>query len=878
MLMLMLWLSMSADARAQSGQDYANQVGEKLVGRQVPPLRLTAMDGMVVDLGELRGRKAVYLKFWATWCVPCREQMPHFENVQRNAGSDLAVVAVNIGFDDTPAQIAAYRHEHGLTMPIVRDDDGRLGQIFGLRVTPQHVVIGKDGRIAYVGHLADSALDRALVAARRAAVSPVSGEPSASIATAEVRRVGEGDEVPAVAMKTLEGIAVPLADPQRKRTTVLAFLSPWCESYFAKTRPQSSKQCIALREQLVAHGRNPEVRWIGIASGLWASEKDLRDYRNEHRIPVPLALDHDDALFRRFGIRKVPAVVLVGAGGRVERRIEPDASGSFGLQQLLAEPVATAEPLPVEAAFAMSSHLEKDGTVAIDWSMPPGYYLYRNRFKLVAINAPNAIGSLQWSPGKRHKDPQFGEVTVFYDRAQLRVPLRQAGLPPRLELDVTYQGCQEGSACYPPTTRRVSLEVPPSLQQANGTWLQWLVALAAAFAGGLVLNLMPCVLPVLSLKVLSVLEARGDAIGAKRRAWAYTAGVLLSFVVLGLVVLAIRASGAAVDWGVQMQQPWIVALLVLVMLAVGLSLSGVIHLGAGLAGLGARQAADSGLRGDFLTGVLACVVASPCTAPFMGSALAFAFAAPGAHLALPVFLALGLGVAFPFLLIAYVPAMARWLPRPGAWMETLKQLLAFPMYGTAIWLLWVLGKQRGVDAMALALLGALVLALGLWLYERHRFSTLRQRVIAIAIMAISLAPLSLLAADPADPISEGGPALPAGAERFSPARLEQLRRKGVPVFVDVTADWCLTCKANEAAVLDRSEFRALIAETGTVHLVADYTRPDPAIADLLKEHKAVGIPVYLVYGSDGRVIRLPSVLTLPVLMRELNPRAGGRPV
>jgi peroxiredoxin len=330
----------SGPAHATSGQDYARQTGAQLVGRVVAPLTLTTIDGKTLDLGALRGRKAVYLKFWATWCVPCREQMPHFEKIQRGARDDLQVVAINIGFDDTLAQITSYRREHGLTMPIARDDDGRLGELFGLRVTPQHVIIGKDGRIAYVGHLADVALEAALAQARRQAISKpfaVAGSPQPAISTLAV-----GAVVPTLKVKTLEDHAIPLADPAGQRVSVLAFLSPWCEDYFAKSRPQSSRQCRVLREQLVTLGRDRRVRWLGIASGLWASEQDLRDYRNEHRIPVPLTLDRDGALFRRFAVRRVPGVIVVDAQGRIVRQIGMDELERDGLRAVLSAPAIAA--------------------------------------------------------------------------------------------------------------------------------------------------------------------------------------------------------------------------------------------------------------------------------------------------------------------------------------------------------------------------------------------------------------------------------------------------------------------------------------------------------------------------------------------------------
>jgi len=302
-------------ARAETGQDFAAEAGGRLVGQMAPAVRLGTIDGKTIDLAALRGHKAVYLKFWATWCVPCREQMPHFENAYRHAGADLEVVAINIGFDDTLEQIREYRRKLGITMPIVRDDDGRLGELFGLRVTPQHVIIDRAGRIAYVGHLADARLDAALAQARQGIAA----------APAKTRLAVETSAQSAAKAKTLDGGQIALADPDGRRRTVLAFLSPWCESYFEKSRPKSSAQCKAVREQLVAHGGDASVRWIGIAAGLWASAQDLRDYRDEHAVKVPLVLDGDGALFRRYGVRQLPAVIVLDANGRVLRRLDPDA-------------------------------------------------------------------------------------------------------------------------------------------------------------------------------------------------------------------------------------------------------------------------------------------------------------------------------------------------------------------------------------------------------------------------------------------------------------------------------------------------------------------------------------------------------------------------
>ena len=339
LLAVLLWPA-PPSARAETGDDFAHQVGAKTLGKEIAPLVLTTIDGQRLDLGALRGRKAVYLKFWATWCVPCREQMPHFEKAYRQSGEDLQVVAVNIGFDDTVEQIRDFRRELRLSMPMVRDD-GRLGELFGLRVTPQHVLIGKDGRIAYVGHSVDAKLERALAQARSAEAPATAGAAVAATdgkapATTRARALGVGGAVPTMPLTTLESRALALSDPVRRRSSVLVFLSPWCESYFAKTRPESSRECRSAREQLVALGRDRSVRWVGVVSGLWASEQDLREYRDKYRIPVPLALDRDGTVFRRFGIDRVPVMIVVDAQGRVQRRVEIGERSGLALNEFLA--------------------------------------------------------------------------------------------------------------------------------------------------------------------------------------------------------------------------------------------------------------------------------------------------------------------------------------------------------------------------------------------------------------------------------------------------------------------------------------------------------------------------------------------------------------
>ena len=382
-------------------------------------------------------------------------------------------------------------------------------------------------------------------------------------------------------------------------------------------------------------------------------------------------------------------------------------------------------------------------------------------------------------------------------------------------------------------------------------------ALGFAFIGGLILNLMPCVFPVLSLKALSVMKVQGEAAAEHRRhALSYTAGVVASFLLVAGVLIGLRAGGAALGWGFQLQSPLFVGLLVYVMVALGLSLSGLVQFGTRWMGAGQSLATKPGLSGSFFTGVLAVVVASPCTAPFMGSALGFALTQP-AIASLAVFLALALGLAFPFLLLGFVPALASFLPRPGAWMETLKQILAFPLYLTAVWLLWVLGGLTDRSGMALALVGLVTLAFGLWLLgqSQKRFAHLIGLIAVIGAVALLFHPMVRT------PSTSAKSETAIGWEPYSDARLDELRAQGKTVFVDFTADWCLTCKVNERIALHSAKAVAAFEKNEVVALVADWTRADPEITAALARYERSGVPLYLVSvrGAEPKV--LPQVLT-----------------
>jgi len=572
-------------------------------------------------------------------------------------------------------------------------------------------------------------------------------------------------------------------------------------------------------------------------------------------------------------------------------------------------PGTDASPLPPEQAFVFEAIAQSATTILARWTMPKDYYLYRDKSTVTLADGSGVtLGAPRWPEGVDHADEHFGLVKVYFDQVELPIPLRrESGAPQVVKLHAEYQGCLENGICYPVMQKDVAVELPAAsldeLATANASFvpatpaagddatgatqagaaaaseappslLGILGALLGALLGGLVLNLMPCVLPVLSLKVLGLAQSGESAAKARRHALVYTAGVLVAFAAIGLTAIGLRSAGLALGWGFQLQQPAFVAVLVYVLFAIGLSLSGVFAIGAGLAGVGSGLASRSGASGDFFTGVLAVVVASPCTAPFMGAALGYAFSA-SSFVALLVFLALGLGLALPFLLVGFVPALARRLPRPGAWMETLKQFLAFPMYLTAAWLVWVLGNQRGVDAVGWILGGATVLALGLWWWERHRYAGKPAwRLLGIAIALLALLPLVQVARLPI-PAANAATTGVEGAVTYSAERLASLRAEGRGVFVDVGADWCVTCKVNEKAVLHTDRFRDLLARRNAVLMTADWTNVDPAITAFLQQYKAVGVPLYVVFraGESGPGEALPTVLTHAIVEDALAPRA-----
>ncbi len=396
----------------------------------------------------------------------------------------------------------------------------------------------------------------------------------------------------------------------------------------------------------------------------------------------------------------------------------------------------------------------------------------------------------------------------------------------------------------------------------------FVAALLGAVLGGLLLNLMPCVFPVLAIKVVGFARHGADRRGHRRAGLAYTAGVLLSFLALGGAMLALRAAGTQLGWGFQLQSPAVVAALAALFTLIGLNLAGLFEFGMlAPASLGAVRAKHP-LVNDFLSGVLAVVVASPCTAPFMGASLGFAIGLPPAQ-ALMLFAALGLGLALPYLVASFVPATARLLPRPGAWMDTLRRLLAFPMFATVAWLVWVLGQQSGIDGAG-ALLALLVclaaVAWSLTLRGRTRIVVAGAMAGITALAAFLIGPNVLQSVAPVAAVASSAD---AGGERWQPwstARVSALHAAGRPVFVDFTAAWCITCQYNKKTTLSDPAVLAEFDARRVAMLRADWTRQDPAITAALAALGRSGVPVYVLHAPG----RAPRVLTEILGRRELQ--------
>lgn len=573
------------------------------------------------------------------------------------------------------------------------------------------------------------------------------------------------------------------------------------------------------------------------------------------------------------------------------------AIAASALNSWAANPFAESkeEFLPVEKAYQAELTIKGD-KLLIDWAIAPGYYLYKKEFKLDYITpASKTKLALELEKGKMKFDPYFNkDLEIYYNTTRIIVDM--SAFDNTFELKMKSQGCADAGLCYAPRTQYFQIDKttniitqtkkqqtaispnateskaePIALQQAvipEEAPKSLFIYILLAIGGGILLNLMPCVFPVLSLKALNFASHSEGKHTHQAHGWAYTAGVIGSFVVVALIILALRSAGTAAGWGFQLQSPVFVAVIAYLFLVMGLSLSGMIYFGTGLMGVGQNLTGGDGLKGSFFTGVLAAVVASPCTGPMMAPALGFALTQPS-YIAIIIFAALGFGLALPFLALSYSPALARKLPAPGTWMEVLKQFLAFPMYITAAWLMYVFGNQVGMTAVLYLMFGAIAIVYALWVFQHIPEQGVKKWLVkGTGYAAIASAIYIVYNAETFKKDESW--------ITFTPTVIAELRAQGRPVFVDFTADWCITCKVNEKIALDRDEFRELAKQFNYAKVKGDWTNQDDDITEMLTQYKRSGVPLYLVFPADisKPAEILPQILTKNIVLEALERNAS----
>jgi thiol:disulfide interchange protein DsbD len=532
--------------------------------------------------------------------------------------------------------------------------------------------------------------------------------------------------------------------------------------------------------------------------------------------------------------------------------------------------------LPVHQAFQLQAEL-RDDRLILNWDIADNYYLYQKSFKFKAVSDELSLDTPLFAEGLQKWDEYFeADVVVYYGTTTVEVPFTST--LPVISVEIESQGCADAGLCYPPrkelltvdtisgiTTLSEPAKKSPAASESSQPSFSLGLILIFALVGGLILNLMPCVFPILSIKVLSFTQQHQTSSARKQHGLAYTLGVVLSFVAIAGLMLSLRAGGEAIGWGFQLQSPGFVIFLVYLFTFLGLSLSGYMQIFTGLMSVGQNTNTSSGLASSFMTGVLATTVASPCTAPFMGPALGFAIS-QSSVVALLIFAFLGLGMALPFVALTLIPSLASKLPKPGQWMENLKQFLAFPMYLTALWLLWVAGRQTGVDVVIAVVTGLVLMVLAIWLWQ------LATKVNSSGAILISkfLAVLVLIAAVAVTEKELNQREQVQPWQDYSPQRLENLRSNGNAVFVNLSADWCITCLVNERVAMG-DKFYASLKSNNVTYLKGDWTFKDPQITKLLNQYNRNGVPLYLLFSSNSQNAQvLPQILTESLLLDKIN--------
>jgi thiol:disulfide interchange protein DsbD len=608
---------------------------------------------------------------------------------------------------------------------------------------------------------------------------------------------------------------------------------------------------------------------------LWPQPKRIAygpvvDYGYENEVLLPVDID-------------VPSTVALGSNvviaGHASWLVCSDTCVPEDADLSISVPVATATEADPDWAERLAS---------VRARLPA-----RNPFPTtVSVSAENITLHIAMGDAKKLRDVMFFPVdrdVIDNDAPQspvagpegLTLTLRRDGTkPPPAALNglLSFRDSAAQSDTGPQAIM-VSSPIESVTEKLSGQ-LAFAWALVLALAGGVLLNLMPCVLPVLSIKAFSLAQhAQSAAREVRVQGIAYTAGVLASFATIAALLLGMRAAGAEIGWGFQLQSPLFVALMIYVLFAVGLNLSGVFSFGERIAGAAGELSSRASYSGSFLTGALATLVATPCTAPFMAAALGYAITQPW-YRSLAIFEAVGFGMALPYLGIAFSPRLRRFLPKPGSWMLGLKQFLAFPIYGTAVWLTFVLAQESGELPVTLVLSGLVLIAFAAWLYESLRHSENRWRRWGLAASA-----LPLIGAVALVPLAGTNQPLHVAATEnnvgirwlpFSTNKVDELQAQGRSIFVDFTADWCITCKINERLALESPAVIEAFAANEVAALRADWTRQDPSITRMLEANGRAGVPLYLFYPKPGPrgerrgPIILPQILTAATILREMQ--------
>ncbi len=605
---------------------------------------------------------------------------------------------------------------------------------------------------------------------------------------------------------------------------------------------------------------------------------NLANYGYEHTVLLPVQL--------KMAPDFKPAATLIGAGG-VDIRLKASwlvcrkecipEEGEFALT-LPAQGSTALHKAEFDAAFAAQPvPLDQPGTVAVADKvlnvridgLPPAARGKTLEFfpetpeviHTAAVSGKDWTQAWQgdsWTATIPLADQRSASPTTMPVVLALAEADRREGAPIAWRAEAPVTGTWPATAAVaqvsPALQAALEANTAVPLPQPAGSFV---MALLGALLGGLLLNLMPCVFPVLAIKVLSFANHAGDRRGHRTAGLAYTAGVMVTFLALGAGMLALRAAGEQLGWGFQLQSPAVVAVLAALFTLVGLNLAGMFEFGLLVPRSLCAAQVKHPVANDFLSGVLAVVIASPCTAPFMGASLGFAIGLPAAQ-ALMLFAALGFGLALPYLVAGFVPAVAHLLPKPGAWMDTLRRVLAFPMFATVAWLVWVLGQQSGIDGAG-ALLGLLVcLAAVVWSF------TLRGRTRVVLASVLLAGTAAVTAAIGGNIVRPAEPAVAASGARWQPwsaARVAELQAAGRPVFIDFTAAWCVTCQYNKKATLSDAELLADFDARQVALLRADWTRQDPAITAAINALGRSGVPVYVLQAPGKAPVVLTEILS-----------------